>query len=273
MNFTDIFIKRPVLSSVVSLLIFIVGLASIFKMQLQQYPKVDRTQIIITTTYAGASSDIMQSFITMPIAKSIASANGIDYISSSSSVGVSQITAMLRLDANPDTALTEITGKVSAARSQLPPSADEPTIDRNSGQTLPDVILSFTSTELSPEQITAFITNISTPMIYSVDNVGQLSIWGAKNYAMRIWLNPEKMGQLGITTAHVMDALRSNNVLATPGQLQNRFQFIDLGLSTDLHSEKEFNELVIQNKNGHIIRLMDIGNADLAWSMDKTLYF
>lgn len=273
-RFTDIFIKRPVLASVVSLLILVMGLGAIFKLPLRQYPKMENTTIIVTTAYPGASAQVIQGFITRPLEKSIGSADGIDYMTAKSTLGVSTITVYVKLNYPPDAALTEVTGKVDAVLSQLPRAAQSPSIEKETGQTMPDLILGFTSDKLTPEQVSAYLENVISPEINSLGGVSQIQVWGEKKYAMRIWLNTNRMAKLGVTPADVNNALAQNNVQASAGQMKSKYVYTDINISTDLHSAKEFNNIVVKNDHGHLIRIKDIGKAELgAQSYDYQVYY
>ncbi len=273
-RFTDIFIKRPVLASVVSLLILVMGLGAIFKLPLRQYPKMENTTITVTTAYPGASAQVIQGFITRPLEKSIGSADGIDYMTAKSTLGVSTITVYVKLNYSPNAALTDITGKVNAVLSVLPRESQSPAIQKETGQTMPDLILGFTSSQLSPEQVSAYLDNVISPEINSLGGVSQIQVWGEKKYAMRIWLNTQRMAKLGITPTEVNDALAQNNVQASAGQMKSKYVFTDINISTDLHSAKQFNDIVVKNDHGHLIRIKDIGKAELgAQSYDYQVYY
>lgn len=262
-RFTDIFVKRPVLSSVISLLIFLMGLAGISSMPLQQYPTMQNTTIIITTVYPGASEDVVQGFITTPLEASIGSADGIDYMTAQSTLGMSTITCYIRLNYDPNTAMTDITGKVNAVLNQLPKQAFSPTIQKQTDQTIPSLILGFTSDSMSPEQITAYVNNIFIPKVNALGGISNVMIYGQMTYAMRIWLDSYKMAKLGITASDVNDALQLNNVQATAGQMKSPYLYIPLDAQTDLHTAQQFDNLVIKNNNGNIIRISDIGHAEM----------
>ncbi len=274
MKFTDIFIRRPVLASVVSLLILLMGLAAIFKLQIRQYPKMDNTTITVTTAYPGANADLIQGFVTLPLEKSIGSAEGIDYMSATSSSGSSTITVHIKLNYDPDRALTQITGKVNAVLSQLPKGITSPTITKSTGNDMPDLILGFNSSRLTSEEVTAYLTNVMQPEINAVGGISQVQIMGAKNYAMRIWLNSQKMALLGITPSDVSSALAANNVQATPGKMKSQYVYTAISLSTDLKTAAQFNNLVVKNDHGRLIRIRDIGKAELGSDdYDSQVYF
>lgn len=274
MSFTDVFIKKPVLATVVSLLILVAGLGSIFKLNLRQYPKMTNTTITVTTYYPGANAATVQGFVTTPLQKSIASAEGIDYMEASSQLNSSTITIHIKLNFDPDNALTEITGKVDAVLAQLPKGTLSPTINKETGDAFPSLIMGFTSKTITPEQITAWVKNVFSPTLYTVSGISNIVVWGAKDYAMRIWLDTQKMARLGVTPSEVKQALLNNNVQAAPGRLKGKYLFVNLYLKTDLHSAKEFNNLIIKNDGGRLIRIRDIGHAELgSQSYDYQVFY
>lgn len=272
-RFTDIFIKRPVLASVVSLMILVLGLGGIMKMSLRQYPKMDNTTIVVSTAYPGASAQVMQGFITVPLEKSIASADGIDYMEATSTLGVSTITIYVKLNYPPDDALTEITGKVNAVVSQLPKASESPAISKETGDTMPDIILSFTAKDMSAEEISAYLDNVIVPEIYGLGGVSEVQIFGQKQYSMRIWLDSNKMAKLGVTPSEVYNAVTQNNVQAAAGQLKPEYMYIDINISTDLHSADGFNNMVVKSDKGRLIRIKDIGEAVLGSQTYDTKVF
>lgn len=269
MSFTDIFIRRPILSTVVSLLILILGIASYFVLPLSQYPAVSSTTITITTTYPGASANLVKGFITTPLSQAIGSADGIDYMTSTTTSGLSVITAYIRLNYDPGNALTNVTSEVNSVVNQLPPDATLPQIKEESGDTFPIMFLGFSSDSMTPEQISAYLTNVVMPKVYSVGGISQLQLWGGKDYAMRIWLNTDRMSTLGITPDDVKNALTSNSLISAPGQLQGKYDLLNLETNTTLHTADQFNELVVKTINGRLIRIKDIGKAELG-SADYT---
>lgn len=263
MKFTDIFIKRPVLATVVSLLILVAGIGSYAKLSLRQYPKMTNTVITVTTAYPGATAETMRGFVTTPLQRSIASADGIDQMTSTSSKGVSVITAKIKLNFDPDSALTEITGKVSAVMSQLPQGIQSPVIAKSTGNNMPSLILSYSSKTLSPEQISAYVSNVIAPKIFGAGGVSQVTVWGEMKYAMRIWLNPTRMAQQNISTSQVLSALQSQNVQASAGQIKGKYQFINISPQTGLSDQQSFENLVITNNNGHVVRLKNVAQIQL----------
>ena len=262
-RFTDIFVKRPVLASVVSLLVLVMGIAAMLKLDLRQYPKMDNTVITITTAYPGANAKLVQGFVTTPLSQSVSSADGIDYVQATSSMGVSMINVHVKLNYNPNAALTEITGKVNAVLNQLPTAAESPTITKSTGNAMPDLIINLNSQSMTPEQLTAYLVNVLRPKINALGGISDVEAMGGMSYAMRIWLNTNKMAKLGVTPNEVQQALTNNNVTASVGQLKQKYFYVNLTADTDLHSAEQFDNLVVKNDGGHLIRLKDVGHAEL----------
>lgn len=262
-SFTNIFIKRPVLSTVISLLILVAGIAGIAKISLREYPQMTNTKITVTTVYPGASPSVIQGFVTTPLEQAIGSADGIDYMTATSTQSASTITAYMKLNYSPNAALTEITGKVDSVLNRLPSASKSPTILKSTGANMPQFILGFTSKTMSPEEISAYLQNVIRPKLLSVGGLQDITIWGDEPYAMRVWLNPKKMAQLGVTASEVNTALANNNFQAAPGQLKGTYRYIDIKTSTDIHSAKAFNNLVVKNIDGRLIRIKDVGKAVL----------
>jgi multidrug efflux pump len=274
MKFTDIFIKRPVLSTVVSLLILLVGYRSFMLLNVRQYPLSNSAVVTISTVYTGASADLIQGFITSPLEKQIASADGIDYLESSSTPGVSTITAHLKLNYDSNAALTQITSKVNRVRNQLPADAFDPTIDVQVGESTASMYLSFYSDELDSNQITDYLTRVVQPKLASVSGVQSAQILGGRTFAMRIWLKPDKLAAYGISPADVRAALAANNSLAAVGATKGSLISVNLNASTDLHTAAEFKQLVLREQDGAIIRLKDVADVVLgAESYDSVVHY
>ena len=214
MKFTDIFIRKPVLAMVVSLFILLFGLRAYSELNVRQYPEMRNAVININTTYFGADADLIQGFITTPLEREIASAEGIDYMTSTSAAGISSIQAYIRLDKNPSEALTQISAKVNKMRGQLPSQSEDPVIDLKQGESIASMYLSFASDRLDGNQIGDYLTRVIQPKLVTVPGVQSAEIMGAGNFAMRVWLKPEKMAALKVTASDVSQALQSNNVLA-----------------------------------------------------------
>jgi multidrug efflux pump len=274
MNFTDIFIKRPVLATVVSLLILFVGLRSVSLLNVRQYPVSNSAIVTVTTIYTGASADLIEGFITTPLEKQIASADGIDYIESSSAPSASSITVHLILNYDPNAAVAQIISKIDKVRSQLPAGALPPTIDVQVGESTAAMYLSFASDQLDNNQITDYLTRVVQPKLASIAGVQSAQILGARVFAMRIWLKPDKLAAYGLSPAQVSAALVANNALAAVGATKGSFISINMNAATDLHTAEEFKKLVVKQQNGAIIRLSDVADVVLgAENYDTTVRF
>jgi multidrug efflux pump len=264
MNFTDIFIKKPVLAIVVSLLILLAGIQSLTNLSVRQYPRSDIAVIRITTVYVGASSELVRGFITTPIERSIASAGGIDYIESQSSMGVSTVTAHLQLNYDPLKAMTEITAKVNEVRGQLPPESEVPTIAIEAADSqFASAYLSFSSDILAQNQITEFLTRSIQPRLIAISGVQKADILGSRTFAMRIWLKSENMAAYGITPADVRQALVSNNVQATLGQTKGSYTQVNLSANADLNHVNDFKNIILRQNADGVVRLGDIADVVL----------
>ncbi|MDH3509757.1 MAG: efflux RND transporter permease subunit [Gammaproteobacteria bacterium] len=263
MNFTDIFIKRPVLAIVISLLILLVGLRSLQLLTVAQYPKSESAIIRISTTYTGADADLVKGFITTPLEREIASADGINYLTSSSLQGVSTITAHLELNYPPYDALTQITSKVNRVRADLPEESEDPVLELAIGEAASAMYLSFNSKTRPANQITDYLIRVVQPKLESVAGVQQAAILGARNFAMRVWLDPPRMHALGVTPGDVYRALLANNYQAAVGKTKGDAVSINLNAATDLHTAEEFQELVVVERDGALVRLADIGTVVL----------
>jgi multidrug efflux pump len=264
MKFTDIFIKRPVLAIVVSLLILILGIQAGSNLTVRQYPRSDISVIIINTVYVGANAELVRGFITTPIERAIASAGGIDYIESQSAMGMSTVTAHLRLNYDPLKAMTEISAKVNQVRGDLPPEAEVPAIRIEAADSqFAAAYLSFSSEILEQNQITDFLTRSIQPRLTAVAGVQKADVLGGRTFAMRIWLKPERMAALNVTPVQVRAALTANNVQAAVGQTRGTYTQVNLRADTDLKSVDEFKRLVIRNSADGIIRLSDIADVAL----------
>ena len=274
MTFTDIFIKRPVLATVVSLLILLLGARSLDLLKVRQFPYTTNAVVTVSTVYTGASADLVQGFITTPLEAQIASADGIDYLQSSSVQGLSTITANIKLNYDPNVALTQITSKVNKVRNQLPPGSQDPTIDVAVGQTTASMYMSFYSDILQSNQITDYLTRVVQPKLASVSGVQQAQILGARTFAMRVWLKPQEMAARGLTPTDVRNALANNNYLAAVGKTRGDMISVNLNAQTDLHSVDEFKRLIVKQGDGTITRLEDVAVVDLgAESYDISVAF
>lgn len=261
MKFTDIFIKRPVLATVISLLILIFGLRSISQLQVMEYPKVENTVITITTAYPGASAGLIQGFISTPIEKAIAGADGVDYVTASSTLGLSTVTANIRLNYDPNAAFTSIMSKVAAVQNQLPKEAQQPVLTKSTGSQIALMYIAFNSTSMSPEQITDYITRVVQPKLETIAGVSQAEILGGQTFAMRIWLNPNKMAALNVTAVDVAKALAAKNFQTAAGQIKGSYVAYDINAATDLQSVAEFKNIVIKNDRNSLVHLGDVAKV------------
>lgn len=262
-QFTDIFIKRPVLSAVISLLIFVLGLNSIFHLPIQQYPKMETTVITVTTHYPGANANTVQGFISSPIEKLVASADGVDYITSQSTSNVSVITAYIKLNFDPNAAFTSVSSQASQARAQLPKEAQPSIVQKTTGSQVALMYMGFNSTKMTTPQIADYISRVIQPQIQTVSGVSQVQILGSTLFAMRIWLNPQKMAALDITPADVSTALQNNNFISAAGNTKGALVAYAINPETNLHSVKEFENIIIKNQGASLVHLNDIATIQM----------
>jgi multidrug efflux pump len=263
MNFTDIFIRRPVLATTVSLLIVVLGLRSLFGLPINQYPQTQNAVVTISTAYYGADAQTVAGFITQPLEGAIAQAQGIDYLSSSSSSGVSTITATLRLNYDANRALTEINTMVNSVKNQLPPQAQTPVLTVQTGQTIDAMYMGFYSDTLPTNNVTDYLSRVVKPKLDSIPGVQTAELLGARQFALRAWLDTNKMAAHGITATDVNAALASNNFLAALGSSKGQMVTIPLTAGTDLHTVEEFKKLAIKNSGDAIVRLEDVATVTL----------
>ena len=263
MNFTDLFIKRPVLATVISLVILLLGLKSIDTLELRQFPKLENSQITITTAYPGASADVIQGFITTPIQQSVASAEGIDYITSSSAQSVSSITVNLKLNYDPHKALVDIMSKVDEVKSVLPSAAQAPVIQANDVRGAAIMYVSFYSKEMTQGQVTDYLTRVIQPKIQTLDGVAGAQVLGGQPFAMRIWLDPKRMAAHGVTATDVSNALLANNYLAAPGNTKGTSTSVNIAATTDLHDAQGFGDIVLRKEGDALVRIRDVADVEL----------
>ena len=251
MNVTDLFIRRPVLALVVNLLIIIGGLQAIRTINVRQYPRSENAMITVTTVYIGASADLVRGFITSPLERAIAAADGIDYMESQSTLGLSTINVRLRLNYDSTKALAEISSKVDQVRNDLPPEAEVPILNIESADSqFASAYLSFSSNLLQQNEITDYLVRIVQPRLSAIPGVQRADILGARTFAMRIWLKPDRMAALDISPAQVRQALAANNFLAALGRSKGSFIQVNLTADTNLHTVEEFRNLVVRQRNG-----------------------
>jgi multidrug efflux pump len=275
MKFTDLFIRRPVLAMVVNLVILIAGLQSIRTLIVRQFPRSDMANVVIRTAYVGANADLVRGFITAPLERVIAGADGIDYLESSSAQGVSTITVHLKLNYDTNAALTQIQSKVAQVRNQLPPEAEAPIIDlQTTDSNFAAAYLGFASKDLDQNQITDYLTRVVQPKLSAIPGVQRADIFGDRTFAMRVWLDPRRMAARGISPSEVHDALAANNYLAALGATKGTMTSVNLVANTNLQTADEFKQLVVKQQNGDIVRLGDIADVVLgAETYDQEVAF
>jgi multidrug efflux pump len=263
MNLTDIFIRRPVLATVVSLLILVLGLRAAASLPILQYPRTENAVVTISTTYYGADPDVIAGFITTPLENAVAQANGIDYMASTSQSGVSTITVYLRLNYDADKALTEIQTKVTSVLNQLPSGSQQPILTVKVGQTIDAMYMGFDSNVLARNKITDYLVRVVQPKLQAVPGVQTAEILGGQNFALRAWLDPKRLAAYGLTASDVSNALAANDYISGLGNTKGQMVQINLSASTSLHSADEFANLILKQTNGAIVRLKDVANVSL----------
>jgi multidrug efflux pump len=263
-SFTDIFIRRPVLALVVNLVILIAGIQAIRSLTVRQYPRSDNATVTITTVYVGASADLVRGFITTPLERAIAAADGIDYLESNSKLGLSTITARLKLNYDPTKALAEISSKVDQVRNDLPPEAEVPVMNIVSADSQYAAgYLSFTSEILEANQITDYLVRVVQPRLSALEGVQKADILGGRTFAMRIWLKPDRMAALNLSPSAVREALAANNFLSAVGHTKGSLVQVNLSANTDLRSIEEFRNLVVRQNGDNLVRLRDVADVVL----------
>jgi multidrug efflux pump len=275
MKITDLFIKRPVLAICVNLAILIAGLQAIRSLSVRQYPRSDIAVVQVSTTYVGANADLVRGFITTPLERVIASADGIDYMESSSAQGLSTITVHLKLNYDTNAALTQVQAKVAQVRNDLPPEAEAPVIDlQTADNQFAAMYLGFSSSELDQNQMTDYLTRVVQPKLSAISGVQRADILGKRTFAMRVWLKPEKMAALGITPSAVHDALANNNYLSALGKTKGSMVSVNLVANTDLRTAEEFRQLVVKQDKNTVVRLGEIADVVLgAETYDEDVRF
>ncbi|MGH6734763.1 MAG: efflux RND transporter permease subunit [Methyloceanibacter sp.] len=263
MSFTDLFIKRPVLATVVSLLILLVGAQAGFKLPIRQYPELSNTTITIVTTYPGANADLIQGFITVPIQQAVASAEGIDTLTATSNQNVSTVTLNLKLDADPDRAMTDVLSKLAQVKGILPREANDSIVTKQTGEGYALMYLSFNSEVMSSSQISDYIQRVVQPKLQTINGVANAEMMGGQVFSMRIWLDPDRMAALGVTPLDVREALTDNNFTSAPGQVKGDFTQTNIDAKTSLSSPEAFGRLVVLTRDDSLVRLSEIAEIEL----------
>ena len=270
MKFTDIFIKRPVLAISLSLLIVLLGLQALGKLQVREYPNMTNTVITVNTSYYGANADLIQGFITQPVEQAIAQADNIDFMTSQSFLGRSSIKVYMKLNTDPNGAVADILAKVNSVRSQLPSEAEDPTIDLSTGASTSVIYISFASKQLNSSQITDYLERVIKPQLFSINGVAKVNLYGGTAFAMRIWLDPERMAGFDLTAADVVQILQANNIQSATGQANSYYTLFNANTATQVSTAEELESLIIATRDdGKTIRLQDIARVSLEKSHDS----
>lgn len=270
---TDFFIRHPVFSTALSLLLFLIGLIAFNQLEIRQYPRMEANVISISTTYSGANAETVESFVTTKIENAIAGVDNIDYMTSSSNPSKSRVTLYLALNANVNTALEDVNSNLASIIKALPEGVENPVVKKIDPNATPALVIAFSSNKKTAPEITDYLTRVIIPQIVTVSGVGSVDLLGERTYAMRLWLNPIKMAELGISASDVQDALKDNNIQAQPGSVRRDHQVLTINAETDLHTAEEFNQLVVKHVGHQLVRIEDIGRAELgAEAYNKSLY-
>lgn len=270
MKFTDIFVRRPVLALVVSTLIFLLGAFAFSKLPIRQYPMLKNSTITIATDYPGASSELMQGFVTQPITQAVSSVEGVDYISSSSVQGKSLVTVRMELNRDPTQALTQVMAKVNQVRYKLPEQAYDPVVELSSGESTAVAYVGFSSEQLSIPELTDYLSRVVEPMFSSINGVAKVQVFGGQQLAMRLWLDADRLAGRNLTASDVAEAVRRNNYQAAAGKVEGEFVIANVYVNTDLTNVDEFKDMVISNDGNSLVRLRDIGTVELGAAATET---
>lgn len=269
MKFTELFIRKPVFSIVVNLLILLVGIKSFVSLPVSQYPLISPSVISITTSYPGAPSELVEGFVTTPLENALGGIEGIDIIQSQSSQGHSSIGLQFKLGYDLTKAMANVSNAVASVRRQLPTAVKDPIIDTKDTTAAATLYIAFSSKEMEPAAISDYLSRAIQPQLQNIPGVSQAQILGSNTYAMRLWLDPQKMAAHHVTASDITDALAKNNVQAAPGNLRTAWEIIKISADTDLTTVEQFNNLIIKNKNNYLVRMSDVGHAALGVLSDQ----
>ena len=274
MSFSDIFIRRPVLSTVLAFLILLLGFQGLFNLQVRQYPEVEETVITITTVYPGANAELIQGFITSPISSAVSTTENVDYVTSQSRPSASVVTVQMRLGSDPDVALTEVMSKVQQVRGQLPTDAEDPIIVKGTGMQFATMYLAMQNPNMSPEQMTEYIERVIRPRMSTIPGVAEVQIMGAANYSMRVWIDPIRLAARGLTATEVLAGINASNFLAAPGKTQNEYVAYSITMESTLQTPEAFGALPLRASGDDVVRLRDVADVSLeAESNDMVVNF
>ena len=270
MTFTDIFVRHPVLALVVSALIVLLGLFALSKLPIRQYPMLQSSAITITTSYPGASAELIQGFVTQPIAQSVSSVEGVDYLTSSSVQGQSTVTVRMELNRDPTAALAQAMAKVNQVRYKLPEQAYDPVIELSSGESTAVAYIGFSGGDIGLPALTDYLSRVVEPQFSAIEGVSKVQVFGGQTLAMRLWLDAERLAGRGLTAADVADAVRRNNYQAAPGKVKGEFVIANVYVNTDLTSVDEFRDMVIHSDGNGLVRLKDVATVELGAASAET---
>ncbi len=271
MHFSEIFIRRPVLSSVLASFILLLGFLAIFSLPVREYPEVEETVVTITTTYAGAQPELIQGFITAPIAAAVATTENIDYVTSQSTPSASIVSVHMQLGADPDVALTEVLSKVQQVTGNLPDGSDDPVIVKGTGQTFALMYLAAQNPNMSPEQMTEYLDRVIRPRMSTISGVAEIEIIGAQNYAMRVWIDPLQLAARNVTASEVLQAINASNFLSAPGKTENEYVAYAITLESTLQTPEAFGALPLKAEGDAVVRLRDVARIELAAENSDTI--
>lgn len=264
MNFSEIFIRRPVLSTVLASFILLLGAQGLLNLPVRQYPEVEETVVTVTTVYPGASSDLIQGFVTAPIAAAVATTENIDYVSSQSTPSASVVSVSMQLGADPDVALTDVLSKVQSVRGQLPADAEDPIIVKGTGDQFALMYLAAINPNMTAEQLTEYLERVIRPRMSTIEGVAEIQVMGAANYAMRVWIDPLKLAARGVTASEVAAAIQAANFLAAPGKTENEYFAHAITLQSTLQTPDAFGALPLTGSGDEVVRLRDVAEIELA---------
>jgi multidrug efflux pump len=267
-NFSELFIRRPVLTIVTSVLILLLGIQGFLRMTVREYPEVEESVITVTTIYPGASASLMQGFITTPIAKSVLNADGVDYVTSTSTLGSSTVSVNMLLGTDPDQALVDVLAKVQQVRGQLPTDAEDPVVVKGTGQEFALMYLAVRSTTMTSEQVTEYLDRVVQPRFTTIEGVGDIQVFGGRNFAMRVWLDPVRLAARNVTAADVVTAIRSSNFLSAPGKTENELVAYSIATQTTLQTPESFGALPVRTDGDELVRLRDVATVSLGAESD-----
>ena len=271
MNIPNTFIQRPVLSTVLGCLILLLGFQGLFSLSVRQYPEVEETVVTINTVYPGANAELIQGFITAPIAAAVSTTENIDYVTSQSRASSSTVTVQMELGADPDIALTEVMSKVQQVRGQLPSQSEDPIITKGTGQQFAIMYLAVQNPNMTAEQFTEYLERVVRHRMSTIEGVAEIQILGAANYAMRVWIDPIRLAARGVTASEVTQAINASNFLSAPGRTENEYVAQAITLQSTLQTPEAFGQLPIASDGDNVVRLTDVAEVELAAESTDTI--